>query len=141
MEQSRLKIVLRALVVALACTFVLGLALEFLGKDLLPEYLRNWDTDMPEPEGFQALLLFFMGFILLALIGAYLAALIGVFFFKRWAAYLLLIIAVFMPIFYLVEPTVEPGITSLVSHWDALLTGAVLALCFLTDVLEPSGRT
>jgi len=140
MEQSRLRIVLRAIVVALACTFVLGLALEFLGENLLPEALRNWQSEAPEPEGLQALLLLFMGFILLALIGSYLAALVGIFFFKRWAAYLLLVLSVIVPLFYLVEPTVEPGITSLVGHWDALLTGAILAVCFLTDALEPPGR-
>lgn len=141
MEQSRLRIVLRAIVVALACTFVLGLALEFIGEGLLPEALRDWQPEAPEPEGLQALLLLFLGFILLGLIGSYLVALVGIFFFKRWAAWLLLVLAVTMPLFYLIEPTVEPGITSLVGHWDALLTGAALAVCFLTDALEPPVRS
>lgn len=140
MEQSRLRIVLRALVVALACTLVLGLALEFLGENLLPEALRDWQPGDAEPEGLQALFLLFMGFVMLALIGAYLAALAGVFFYKRWAAHVMLILSFLMPLFYLVEPTVEPGISSLIGHWDALLTGAVLAICFLTDALEPSVR-
>ena len=140
MDRSRLRFLLRTMVVALTCTFVMGLALELLGESLLPEALRNWQSEAPEPERLRALVAFFMGFILLALIGSYLAALVGIFFFKRWAAYLLLVLSVIVPLLYLVEPTVEPGITSLVGHWDALLTGAVLAVCFLTDALESPGR-
>ncbi len=143
MEQAKVRIVLRALIIALACTFVLGLVLEFVGDGLLPETLRGWDAGEEEiPEGpFQALAaLLGLGVAFIALIGSYVTALLGLFFFRKWAAYLLLAVSVLSSFLFLLGPTVEPGITSLVSHADSVLLGAVLAICFLSDALEPAAR-
>lgn len=131
---TKQRLFLRIGVVALLATLVLSMALEFFNVDLLPEELRRWGQDSEE---FSGLALFFGRVFKFLSVAAYVASLIGVYFYRRWAAVLLLVITVVFSFGLLMGPTVEPGLTAFVGVWDSMLTGAVLALAFFTDALEP----
>lgn len=130
---SKARLYIRLCIIALGATFVLSLALSFFKAELLPEGLRAWEQESRSDSALVALL--GLAFSLVGM-GAYAVSLVGLFFFQRWAAMLLLVMTTALSLVFLFEPSVEPGISAFVGNWDGILTGAVLALAFCTDALD-----
>ncbi len=135
MDKSKIRLVLRFLLVALFGLIVLSVGLAFVADKLLPEALAEWVHQESGGE-FQAadiLALLFWG----AGIFLFLVSMVGLFFYQRWAAWLMAVVIAVFSLQLLASPTVEPGILSLLGSLSDVVTGLVLGAAFLTDALEP----
>jgi hypothetical protein len=61
---------------------------------------------------------------------------IGLFFYQRWAAWLMLAVLLLFSLQVIFSPSVEPGLLTFVGSWSDVVTGLVLGLAFFTDALE-----
>jgi urea transporter len=108
------------------------------GDSFLPKELADWQAAQEtEEEG--ALLL---GLVLIfPLIIAWVASLVGLFLFQKWAAWLYLAGAVLGSIFLLLDPRVESGVAAFFSDLDTLAGGLILGIAFFSKALEPDEVT
>jgi hypothetical protein len=134
MNQQHSRLALRILVLASAFFFFVGLVIVMAGDSFLPKELADWQAAQEtEEEG--ALLL---GLVLIfPLIIAWVASLVGLFLFQKWAAWLFLANAVLGSALMLLEPNVESGVAAFFSGLDTLAGGVILGIAFFTDALEP----
>ncbi|MEY5006124.1 MAG: hypothetical protein RI969_1212 [Verrucomicrobiota bacterium] len=134
MDKSKARLILRFLLVALFGLIVLSIGLAFVADKLLPEALAEWLHQENSGEfGVADIIgLLFWG----AGLFLFFVSMAGLFFYQRWAAWMMAgVIAVFS-IQLLFSPTVEPGILSLLGSLSDVLTGLILGLAFFTDALQ-----
>ena len=134
MNQQHSRLALRILVLASAFFFFVGLVIGLAGDSFLPKELADWQAAQEtDEEG--ALLL---GLVLIfPLIIAWVASMVGLFLFQKWAAWLYLAGAVLGSIFLLLEPNVESGVSAFFSGLDTLAEGIILGIAFFSGALEP----
>jgi len=138
MHQHHARLALRILILGSAFLGLVGMVIALAGDGFLPKELADWQAaqqaaQQAEDEG--ALIL---GFILiLPVIAALLASLVGLFLFKKWAAWLYLAITVIGSVFMLLEPTVESGVAAFFTYLEAHVSGVILGVAFFSSALEP----
>jgi len=134
MHQHHARLALRILILGSAFLGFVGMVISLDGDGFLPKELADWQAaQQAEEQG--ALIL---GFILiLPLIAALLASLVGLFLFKKWAAWLYLAITVLGSVFMLLEPTVESGVAAFFTYLEAHVSGVILGVAFFSNALEP----
>jgi hypothetical protein len=134
MEKSKLRIILRVVLLALFVVIVLSIGLSFVSDKLLPAELADWQHRNTAGE-FTLSDIFWLLFWA-AGVGFVLISMAGLFFFQRWAAWLFLAVILLFSLQVLLNPTVEPGLLSYLGGWSDVLTGLVLGLAFFTDALS-----
>jgi len=134
MNQQHSRLALRILVLASAFFFFVIMVIALAGDSFLPKELADWQAAQEtDEEG--ALLL---GLVLIfPLIIAWVASMVGLFLFQKWAAWLYLAGAVLGSIFLLLEPNVESGVSAFFSGLDTLAEGIILGIAFFSNALEP----
>ncbi len=134
MHQHHARLALRILILGSAFLGFVGMVIALAGDGFLPKELADWQAaQQPEEEG-----AFILGFILiLPLIAALLASLVGLFLFKKWAAWLYLAITLLGSVFMLLEPTVESGVAAFFTYLEAHVSGVILGVAFFSNALEP----
>jgi hypothetical protein len=134
MNQQHSRLALRILILGSAFFGFVSLVIALAGDSFLPKELADWQAAQEtEEEG--ALLLAFL--LISPLIIAWVASLVGLFLFQKWAAWLYFVITVLGSVIILLEPTVESGVASFFSYLDAHVGGAILGLAFFSNALEP----
>lgn len=133
MEKSKLRIVLRVVLLALFAIIVLSIGLSFFSDKLLPAELAEWHRQ--NADGELGLTDVFGLLFWLAGLGLVLISMAGLFFYQRWAAWMFLGVILLFSLQVLFDPTVEPGLLSYLGGWSDVLTGLVLGLAFFTDAL------
>ena len=134
MNQQHSRLALRILILASAFFFFVGLVIVMAGDSFLPKELTDWQAAQETDED-GALLL---GLVLIfPLIIAWVASMVGLFLFQKWAAWLYLAGAVLGSIFLLLEPNVESGVAAFFSDLDTLAGGIILGIAFFSNALEP----
>ena len=134
MNQQNSRLALRILILGSGFFGFVSLVIAFAGDGFLPKELVDWQAAQEtEEEG--ALLL---GLVLIfPLIIAWVASLVGLFLFQKWAAWLYLAGAVLGSIFLLLEPNVESGVSAFFSELDTLVGGIILGIAFFSNALDP----
>ena len=134
MNQQHSRLALRILILASAFLFFVGLVIILAGDTFLPKELADWQAaQQAEEEG-----AFILGFILiLPLIITWVASMVGLFLFQKWAAWLYLAITVIGSVFMLLEPTVESGVAAFFTYLEAHVSGVILGVAFFSNALEP----
>ena len=134
MSQQNARLALRILILGSVFFGFVSLVIAFAGDGFLPKELVDWQAAQEtEEEG--ALLL---GLVLIfPLIIAWVASLVGLFLFQKWAAWLYLAGAVLGSIFLLLEPNVESGVSAFFSDLDTLVGGIILGIAFFSNALDP----
>jgi urea transporter len=133
-SQQNSRLALRILILGSVFFGFVSLVIALAGDGFLPKELADWQAAQEtEEEG--ALLL---GLVLIfPLIIAWVASLVGLFLFQKWAAWLYLAGAVLGSIFLLLEPNVESGVSAFFSDLDTLVGGIILGIAFFSSALEP----
>jgi urea transporter len=133
-SQQNARLALRILILGSVFFGFVSLVIAFAGDGFLPKELVDWQAAQEtEEEG--ALLL---GLVLIfPLIIAWVASLVGLFLFQKWAAWLYLAGAVLGSIFLLLEPNVESGVSAFFSDLDTLVGGIILGIAFFSNALDP----
>ena len=134
MDKSKARIVLRFALVALFALLALSIGLAFVAEKLLPETLAEWDRaeSAGDFEFTDLLTLLFWGAgVLLVLV-----SMGGLFFYQRWAAWLMVAVLALFSLQLLFSPTVEPGILSYLGSLSDIITGLILGISFFTEALE-----
>jgi hypothetical protein len=134
MNQQNARLALRILILGSVFFGFVSLVIAFAGDGFLPKELADWQAAQEtEEEG--ALLL---GLVLIfPLIIAWVASLVGLFLFQKWAAWLYLAGAVLGSIFLLLDPRVESGVAAFFSDLDTLAGGLILGIAFFSNALDP----
>ncbi len=134
MDKSKVRLFLRVSLIALFFLIVISIALSFNSEKLLPDELAEWNRRNNGGELRLADilgLLFWGGGIVLLFI-----SMAGLFFYQRWAAWMMLFVLFVFSLQVLFNPTVEPGLLSYLGGWSDTLTGLILGLAFFTDALS-----
>lgn len=125
----------RALVAASAVMLFTSVTIAMADARFLPAELAQWNAahiaSMDKTIVLAKVLLTLVGMV------ASLAGLIGLFLYRRWAAWVSLGVLLLFTCLKLDEPSVMSGPLAFSAALHAALQGAVLALAFLTDVLDP----
>ena len=134
MDKSKARIVLRFALVSLFALLALSIGLAFVADKLLPETLAEWyrAESAGDFEFTDLLNLLFWG----AGVLLFLVSMGGLFFYQRWAAWLMVVVLALFSLQLLFSPTVEPGILSYLGSLSDLLTGLILGISFFTEALE-----
>jgi Zn-dependent protease with chaperone function len=134
MDKSKARLILRFLLVALFGLIVLSIGIAIVADKLLPEALAEWlkqensgDIGVADIIG----LLFWGAGLFL-----FIVSMVGLFFYQRWAAWMMTVVIAVFSVQLLFGPTVEPGILSLMGSLSDVLTGLVLGLAFFSDALQ-----
>jgi Zn-dependent protease with chaperone function len=134
MDKSKARLVLRTCILALFALIVLCIGLAVLSDKLLPTELAEWhQRNAGDDFGFAdvfALLFWGLGLLL------FFVSMIGLFFYQRWAAWLMLAVMLVFSLQVIFSPSVEPGLLTFVGSWSDVMTGLVLGLAFFTDALS-----
>jgi hypothetical protein len=135
MEKSKARLVLRVSLLALFFLLVILVGLSFVSDKLLPDELAEWNRrasggglGLTDVLG----LLFWIGGLVLLFI-----SMVGLFFYQRWASWMMLVVLLVSSLQVLFSPTVEPGLLSYLGGWADTLTGLILGLAFFTEALAP----
>ncbi len=134
MDKSKARLILRFLLVALFGLIVLSIGIAIVADKLLPEALADWvhqesagECGVAEIFGMlfwgAGLLLFFV-------------SMAGLFFYQRWAAWMMAVVIAVFSVQLIFSPTVEPGLLSLLGSLSDVLTGLVLGVAFFSDALR-----
>jgi len=134
MDKSKARIVLRFCLVALFAVIALSIGLAFVAEKLLPETLAEWyrAESAGDFEFTDLLTLLFWGVGLVL----FLISMGGLFFYQRWAAWMMVFVLALFSLQLLFSLTVEPGILTFLGSWSDIVTGLVLGLAFFTDALD-----
>ncbi len=134
MEKSKARLILRFLLVALFAMVVLSIGIAIVADKLLPEALADWvhqensgDFGVADIIG-----LMFWG----AGLFLFFVSMAGLFFYQRWAAWMMAAVIAIFSVQLIFSPTVEPGILSLLGSLSDVLTGLVLGVAFFPDALQ-----
>lgn len=138
MTQQAARLALRAFIlISVFLTFVY-LAVSLADDSLLPKELAEWKAAQETEDDAAAIIALVLGLpVLITLI----ASLVGLFMFKKWAAWLYLALSAFFTLFILTEPTVESGLSAFVSDLGSCLGGVILGIAFFSKALEPDEVT
>lgn len=138
MNQQAARLALRAFIlISVFLTFVY-LAVSLADDSLLPKELAEWKAAQETEDDAAAIIALVLGLpVLIALI----ASLVGLFMFKKWAAWLYLALSAFFTLFILTEPTVESGLSAFISDLGSCLGGVILGIAFFSKALEPDEVT
>jgi len=134
MDKSKARLVLRFLLVALFGLIILSIGLAFVADKLLPEALADWVKQENSGEiGIADVIgLLFWG----AGLFLFFVSMAGLFFYQRWAAWMMAVVIAVFSVQLLFSPTVEPGLLSLMGSVSDILTGLVLGIAFFSDALQ-----
>lgn len=134
MDKSKARLILRFLLVALFGLIVLSIGLAFVADKLLPDPLADWVHQENAGEfgvgDIFGLLFWGAGLFL------FFVSMAGLFFYQRWAAWMMAVVIAVFSVQLLFSPTVEPGLLSLMGSLSDVLTGLVLGLAFFSDALQ-----
>jgi Zn-dependent protease with chaperone function len=134
MDKSKARLILRFLLVALFGLIVLSIGIAIVADKLLPEALADWvqqqNSDDIGVADIIGLLFWGAGLFL------FIVSMVGLFFYQRWAAWMMTVVIAVFSVQLLFGPTVEPGILSLMGSLSDVLTGLVLGLAFFSDALQ-----
>ncbi len=134
MNQQHSRLALRILILGSVFFGFVSLVIALAGDGFLPKELADWQAAQePAEEG--AVLLAFV--LISPLVIAWVASLVGLFLFQKWAAWLYFAITVLGSVFMLLDPTVESGIASFFSYLEAHVGGAILGIAFFSNALDP----
>jgi hypothetical protein len=134
MDKSKARLVLRVSLLALFALIVLSVGLAVISDKLLPTELAEWHHRNADVEfGFPDFLEFAFWASGMAL---FFVSMVGLFFFQRWAAWMMVGVLLVFSLQILFSPSVEPGLLSYVSSWSDIVNGLVLGLAFFTDALD-----
>ena len=113
----------------------MSIGLAFVADKLLPDTLADWyrAESSGEFEFSDLLTLFFWG----AGVFLFFVSMAGLFFYQRWAAWMMVVVLAVFSLQLLFSPTVEPGILSYLGSLTDVLTGLVLGVAFFTEALQP----
>ena len=113
---------------------VLSIGIAIVADKLLPEALADWvhqensgDFGVADIIG-----LMFWG----AGLFLFFVSMAGLFFYQRWAAWMMAAVIAIFSVQLIFSPTVEPGILSLLGSLSDVLTGLVLGVAFFSDALQ-----
>lgn len=134
LDKSKARLVLRVCLLALFALIVLSIGLAVVSDKLLPTELAEWHHRNNAGDfGFSDILeLMFWGAGMLLL----LISMVGLFFYQRWAAWMMLAVILVFSLQVIFSPTVEPGLLTFVGGWSDVVNGLVLGLAFFTDALS-----
>lgn len=130
------RIVLRLLVVVHLLLMVLGVGLSFFDEHLLPPALADWKASQALGDDLTWFEFFLFASWLMWMV-LYVVACVGLLCLQRWAAFMMLALAMVGFAFTLTEPTVTSALLAVLDDAAMLCMGALLATGFLTDALHP----
>lgn len=135
MRSMNSRTALRFLVIAHVLLMVLGVGLSFFDEHLLPKELAEWkaDNSLGDDLTWTEFLIFASWSMWMLL---YLVACVGLLFLKRWAAFMMLVLAILGFGFTLTEPNVSSGLLAALSDASMLFMGAILAVAFASEALQ-----
>jgi hypothetical protein len=134
MDQKTARFGLRAIILISAFVGLIGLAVALADDSLLPKELADWKAAQETDDDATAII----GLILIMpLIAALLASLVGMFMFKKWGGWLYLGLSLLGALLMLIEPSVESGLSAFFSDVDTCLGGVILGIAFFSSALEP----
>jgi hypothetical protein len=138
MTQQSARLALRACILISVFLTLIYFAVSLADESLLPKELAEWKASQEQDDDAAVIVALVLALPALA---ALIASLVGLFMFKKWAAWLYLGISVLFALFLLVEPTVESGLTAFISDLDSCLVGVILGIAFFSRALEPDEVT
>lgn len=134
MDQKTARFGLRTIVLISAFMGLIGLAVALADDSLLPKELADWKAAQEAEDDATAII----GLVLvMPLIAALVVSLVGMFMFKKWAAWLYLGLSLLGSLLMLIEPSVESGLSAFFSDVDTCLGGVILGIAFFSSALEP----
>ena len=134
MDQKTARFGLRAIILISAFMGLIGLAVALADDSLLPKELADWKAAQETDDDATAII----GLVLIMpLVAALVASLVGLFMFKKWAGWLYLGLSLLGSLFMLIEPSVESGLSAFFSDVDTCLGGVILGIAFFSSALEP----
>ncbi|MEI6248516.1 MAG: hypothetical protein WCP67_08250 [Verrucomicrobiota bacterium] len=134
MNQASARMALRAALLLSAFLTVIGMVIYVAGDGLLPKELADWKAGQDGADEGNAVILFLLA---VPLIGLLVASYAGMFMYKKWAAWLYLVLELVGCLLNLQGPNVESGLAAFISETHTLLAGAILGLAFFSSALEP----
>jgi hypothetical protein len=135
MNQQTARLALRAFILISAFLTMVYLAVSLADDSLLPKELAEWKAAQETEEDAAAAI---VGLVLvMPLIAALIASMVGLFMFKKWGAWLYLGVSLLGALFMLIEPNVESGVAAFFSDLDTLAGGIILGIAFFSNALEP----
>ena len=106
---------------------------------LLPKELAEWKAAQETEDDAAAMI---VGLVLvMPLIAALIASMVGLFMFKKWGAWLYLGVSLLGALFMLIGPNVESGLSAFLSDLDTFVVGITLGIAFFSKALEPDEQT
>jgi hypothetical protein len=134
MDQKTARFGLRAIILISVFIGLIGLAVAMADDSLLPKELADWKAAQETDDDATAII----GLVLIMpLIAALVASLVGMFMFKKWAGWLYLGLSLLGSLLMLIEPSVESGLSAFFSDVDTCLGGVILGIAFFSSALEP----
>jgi hypothetical protein len=134
MDQKTARFGLRACILISVFLTLVYFAVSLAEESLLPKELAEWKAAQETADDVTMLL----GVVLvMPLIAALIASLVGLFMLKKWAAWLYLVLILLGSLLMLIEPSVESGLSAFFSDLDTVLGGVILGIAFFSSALEP----
>lgn len=138
MSQQSARLALRACILISVFLTLIYFAVSLADESLLPKELAEWKASQEQDDDAAVIISLVLALPALA---ALIASMVGLFMFKKWAAWLHLGVSVVCALFLLAEPTVESGLTAFISDLDSCLVGVILGIAFFSEALEPDEVT
>lgn len=139
MNQQSARLALRSCILISVFLGLVHLAVSQADASLLPKELAEWkvaqEADADDATAIAALVL------VMPLIAALIASMVGLFMFKKWGAWLYLGLCLLGSLVLLIEPSVESGVSAFFSDLDSYLGGAIVGIAFFSKALEPDEVT
>ncbi len=139
MNQQSARLALRSCILISVFLGLVHLAVSQADASLLPKELAEWkvaqEADADDATAIAALVL------VMPLIAALIASMVGLFMFKKWGAWLYLGLCLLGSLVLLIEPSVESGLSAFFSDLDSYLGGAIVGIAFFSKALEPDEVT
>jgi hypothetical protein len=138
MNQQTARLALRTCILISAFLTLVALAVALADDSLLPKELAEWKAAQ-ETDDAAAMIVALV--LVMPLIAAHFAGLVGLFMFKKWGAWVCLGFYGVGSLFLLAEPNVESGLSAFLSEFDTLVVGIILGIAFFSKALEPDEVT
>lgn len=135
MNQQTARLALRTCILVSAFLTLVALAVALADDSLLPKELAEWKAAQETEDDAAAMI---VGLVLvMPLIAALIASMVGLFMFKKWGAWLYLGVSLLGALLMLIEPNVESGLSAFLSDLDTFVVGITLGIAFFSKALEP----
>lgn len=139
MNQPSARLALRTCILVSAFLTLVALAVSLADDSLLPKELAEWKAAQGTEDDAAAAI---VGLVLvMPLLAALIASMVGLFMFKKWGAWLYLGVSLLGALFMLMEPNVESGLSAFLSDLDTFVVGITLGIAFFSKALEPDEQT